>query len=110
MCAIVGMVGVPNRDEWGETYRLLTALLVAAQVRGRDATGFVAVTQPLKGRFGGAVIMDKAPMASTDFVAQSAGWKRLRAARATIVLGHCRFSTSGSPALNINNHPHFSDN
>jgi len=107
MCAIVGMVGEPDRDEWSETHRLLTALLVAAQVRGRDATGFVAVTRPLKGKASGAVVIDKAPLPAADFVEHSATWKRLR--RANIVLGHCRLSTSGSPAMNINNHPHASD-
>ena len=109
MCAIVGMVGEPDRDEWSETHRLLTALLVAAQVRGRDATGFVAVNRPFKGKSGGAVIIDKAPLSAADFVEHNAAWKRLRSNRANIVLGHCRLSTSGSPALNANNHPHSSD-
>ena len=109
MCAIVGMVGEPARDSWAETHQLLTALLVAAQIRGKAATGFVAMTHPLKGRSNGVVIIDKAPMAATDFVEESAGWKRLRSNRANIVLGHCRFSTSGTPAWNMNNHPHSSD-
>ena len=108
MCAIVGMIG-NNRSEWAETYRLLTALLVAAQVRGRDATGFVAMTRPLKGKSPGTILLDKAPLPASDFVSHSAAWKRLASKRSNIVLGHCRFSTSGSPAHNINNHPHVSD-
>lgn len=109
MCSILGMVGEPGRGRWAETHRLLTNLLVAAQVRGEDATGFVAATRPLARTAGGSVITDKAPLPAREFVTRRAAWGRLRSARCNVVLGHCRLSTSGSPVVNANNHPHATD-
>jgi glucosamine 6-phosphate synthetase-like amidotransferase/phosphosugar isomerase protein len=109
MCSIMGMVGEPARGQWRQTHRFLTNLFVASQIRGEDATGFVAVTRQTNGKGSGSVVTDKAPLAASDFVTRSAGWSRLRAARANVVLGHCRLSTSGSPSVNLNNHPHVTD-
>ena len=46
MCGIFGYTGFARENRWGQTHRLLEALLLASEHRGQDATGFAALTEP----------------------------------------------------------------
>ena len=50
MCGIIGFVGEVPEGKWIETYDILNALFLAAEPRGIDATGFVAMCQHNKRR------------------------------------------------------------
>ena len=89
-----------------ETHGLLTELFVQSIERGRDATGFAALTEPLDNPRNGRLITDKQPLVADDFVTRSPLWRNLRRLRCRAMIGHVRASTSGSPAVNTNNHPH----
>lgn len=106
MCGIIGYVGAAREGEWRGTHSLLSALLVESVGRGRDATGFVAMTEPLGAPHRRRVVTDKEPLESCEFVRRNAAWRRLSGRRCRSVVGHVRAATSGSPAVNANNHPH----
>lgn len=112
MCGILGFSGEPAEGQWGETHRLLQALFLASEHRGRHATGFVAKSQPFKrrdsggGDNSGGVVMAKRPLAARRFVRRSGRWRALRHRRSTTVIGHVRWATHGPPEVNTNNHPH----
>lgn len=106
MCGIIGYVGQPNEGRWGQTHRLLEALFLASEHRGRHATGFVAKTEPFKRPDSGEVVSDKRPQPSSRYVHQSGSWRGLRHRRCTTVIGHVRWATHGVPEINRNNHPH----
>lgn len=106
MCGIIGYVGSTREGEWTETHGLLTELLVQSIERGRDATGFAAITEPLDNPRNGRLITDKQPLVADEFVARNPFWRHLRHLRCRAMIGHVRASTSGSPAVNTNNHPH----
>lgn len=106
MCGICGYVGQPPEGQWGQTYQLVTALLVEAEIRGRDATGFVAVTEPSKDPGLQGLVIDKRPIRSSLFVKVNNQWRSLARHRCTTVLGHARLATNGTAKDNINNHPH----
>lgn len=118
MCGIIGLVGQTKEDRWGESYRLLAALFLAAEVRGRDATGFVGLTDSLESPLRQSIVVAKAPLKASTFVETNAIWRRLRRQRCSVVLGHVRAATHGDPhelgndpdeTGGINNHPHWSD-
>lgn len=77
MCGIAGFSGYVSNGQWGETHALLEALLVASECRGKDATGFVAVTTPLKHQGTRQVVTDKKPIPASDFVKKSGRWRHL---------------------------------
>jgi glucosamine 6-phosphate synthetase-like amidotransferase/phosphosugar isomerase protein len=106
MCGIIGYVGSAREGEWRGTHSLLSALLVESIERGRDATGFVAMTEPLDSPHRGRVVTDKEPLEAPDFVQRNSLWRRLAGRRCRSVVGHVRAATSGTPAVNSNNHPH----
>jgi len=100
------MVGQVREGEWHQTHSLLSELLVQSISRGTDATGFAAVTSPLDYPERRRIIVDKEPTPADEFVAKNPFWRQLRNLRCCAVLGHVRAATSGSPAINANNHPH----
>ena len=106
MCGIVGMIGPTKEDRWSETYRILSHLLVTAEIRGRDATGFVARTSSFENRGRSKTITAKQAIPATKFVETHSTWHFLRHRRCSMVLGHVRLATHGSPANPRNNHPH----
>lgn len=106
MCAIIGMCGNVSDGRWSETHRLLGALFVAAEHRGRDATGFVAGTVPAKRPQARQVVTAKRPIPPSQFVQCDPAWLALRHRRCSAVVGHCRLATHGSPVEPKNNHPH----
>ena len=109
MCGIVGFVGQPHEGQWNETHRILTALFLASESRRRDATGFVAQTQPLDGPRNGSLVLAKESITASEFVESNARWRRLRHQRSAAVVGHVREATHGKPEEDRNNHPFISD-
>lgn len=106
MCGIVGYVGAAREGEWSQTYSLVTELLVQSIERGRHATGFAAMTEPLDHPSKGRVVSDKEPSEAEDFVAHNPFWRALARQRCRSVIGHVRYATQGDPRVNANNHPH----
>jgi glucosamine 6-phosphate synthetase-like amidotransferase/phosphosugar isomerase protein len=106
MCGIIGYVGRTREGEWGQTHGLLSELLKQSLHRGRDATGFCALTEPLENPANGRVITAKQPVESIEFVQRNPFWRSLLRMRCRSLVGHVRASTSGTPLYNPNNHPH----
>lgn len=107
MCGILGFAGPVRKGQWGQTHDLLTSLLVASERRGKDATGFAALTDP-RSPYNGKVIVRKRPEPARQFVQTDHVWASLRQQRCSIVIGHTRMATNGSPKDARNNHPHSS--
>ena len=107
MCGIVGMAGPTRENKWAETHRILTHLLLAAEVRGKDAVGYVARPESLEGASQRSYIVRKEPLPPSKFI-ETRQWQLLRRRRCSLVLAHIRMATHGSPEKAINNHPHVS--
>ena len=91
MCCLFGFVDYGHKLTRKERLRLLTALSVASEERGTDATG-IAYNLDRK------QIIYKRPLPAHQM------WYRVPAAP-SIVMGHTRMTTQGSELVNINNHP-----
>ncbi|MGM9602563.1 MAG: hypothetical protein ACI3W5_13405 [Faecousia sp.] len=91
MCCLFGFVDYGHKLTRKERLRLLTALSVASEERGTDATG-IAYNLDRK------QIIYKRPLPAHHM------WYRVPAAP-SIVMGHTRMATQGSELVNINNHP-----
>ena len=91
MCCLFGFVDYGHKLTRKERLRLLTALSVASEERGTDATG-IAYNLDRK------QIVYKRPLPAHQM------WYRVPAAP-SIVMGHTRMTTQGSELVNINNHP-----
>ena len=90
MCGIFGVSFAPNSTI--NKHQLLGALLTAAEVRGRDASGYAFVAPSGDGLYkravpGSQLHVGKLPSDATAFI------------------GHTRAATQGTPANNDNNHP-----
>ena len=105
MCGILGYAGHVPEGQWGETHDLLTALFLESEKRGRDATGFVAKTEPFKNPMASDVVLSTQPIPAHRFVADDSSWRALRHRRCSMVLSHVRWATHGSPKQSFNNHP-----
>ena len=106
MCGIIGFVGRVQEGQWGQTYSLLRHLFIAAEHRGRDATGLVAVTDPSGGKRAGKVVVAKEPVEASRFVETDPAFLNLRRRRCSACVGHVRLATHGDPLDPRNNHPH----
>ena len=91
MCCLFGFVDYGHKLTRKERLRLLTALSVASEERGTDATG-IAYNLDRK------QIIYKRPLPAHQM------WYRVPVAP-SIVMGHTRMTTQGSELVNINNHP-----
>ncbi|MGM9590502.1 MAG: hypothetical protein ACI3V0_10075 [Faecousia sp.] len=91
MCCLFGFVDYGHKLTRKERLRLLTALSVASEERGTDATG-IAYNLDRK------QIIYKRPLPAHQI------WYRVPAAP-SIIMGHTRMTTQGSELVNINNHP-----
>lgn len=80
-------------------------MLEESQVRGRDATGFAALTETLDRPQARKAISAKEPLPADAFVKSDQPWRRLHGTRCCSLIGHVRAATSGSPSDNRNNHP-----
>lgn len=77
--------------------RFCDRLLLGIELRGTDATGFVAQT------FNASTILDKKDVKASDFIKTR---KRLPIGTQSVLL-HTRFATKGKPEVWANNHPVF---
>ena len=91
MCCLFGFVDYAHKLTRKQRLRLLTALSVASEERGTDATG---IAYNINGR----QCIFKRPLPAHLM------WYRLPAL-STTVMGHTRMTTQGSEKLNQNNHP-----
>ena len=105
MCGIVGFTGVTKQNTWAQTHRILSHLLLAAEIRGRDATGFVARSQSLEGTGPRRTIIAKEAVPASKFVEANPIWRSLRHRRCSTVVAHVRLATHGDPSDPRNNHP-----
>jgi glucosamine 6-phosphate synthetase-like amidotransferase/phosphosugar isomerase protein len=108
ICSIVGMIGKTPEDRYSETYSLMRELMIAAQVRGTDASGIVYKTAPYGRRSQGRVVISKAAMPAAQFVDSDSAFRALGHRRSSAWLGHCRMATHGDPEAcdgQLNNHP-----
>lgn len=109
MCGIFGFIG--NSKHPKATYKLMTLLAVATEIRGKYATGFWGVAHHANDR----IIYHKEPIPSSTFV-KGEMWKSVFDFNPNILIGHCRQPSpeakgvdAASPKHNRNNHPHVSD-
>ena len=110
MCGIIGFVGEVPEGKWVETYDILNALFLAAEPRGTDATGFVAMTNPFKNPLNEDIVTDKDAIRASEFIEENRAWRSLRHRRSRLVLGHVRWETHGSSQNPKNLHPHVHEN
>lgn len=104
MCGIAAMLLYPQErpaDVWRTIKELLTQNLLANEERGREATGVVVIQQD------GSATMVKSPLPASQFVQTVAYQSLLQQIdqHTTLILGHARKPTKGSPNNNGNNHP-----
>jgi glucosamine 6-phosphate synthetase-like amidotransferase/phosphosugar isomerase protein len=92
MCGVFGFV---SRDKGRPDLRVLRRLAQVTERRGPHAFGFAWIDH--RGRL--------KCYKQTGRISDHLGLLGM-AADARMLIGHCRFATQGSPADNINNHPH----
>jgi len=91
MCCLFGVIDYAKSLTHRQREKLITALSIAAEVRGTDATGIAYHS-------GGKLHIFKRP--------QPAHTMRFHLpSDANIIMGHTRMTTQGSERLNYNNHP-----
>lgn len=96
MCGIAGFyLRNPNLEQHVDLDGLLNEMLMEIAHRGRDATGFVAISDD------GVAEWQKAATEAKTFIK----WRRSVPKGTRVVLAHTRFATQGLPAFIENNHP-----
>ena len=93
MCAIGGYISFGDKVP---THEQITNLLVAMQVRGKDATGFAFHTD-------NGIEIRKLPLESSKFVLEKE-WNSMEEMPPVMIL-HTRAATQGPAAIPDNNHP-----
>jgi predicted glutamine amidotransferase len=96
MCGISGFLTVGEHSEFAK--EKFIKILLASQVRGRDATGFAFV----KDR---DILFYKEPVDASVFVKTKVFKTLLKENNPTLVIGHNRAKTQGGAENNKNNHP-----
>ena len=104
MCGIAAVFLYPTErppEMWAEIRRSFTDNLLFNEVRGREATGVALLRQ------GAPASVFKRPVPAHEFVKRPFYTTLLRTlnAQTTLILGHTRRPTKGSPANGDNNHP-----
>ncbi|XOF34822.1 MAG: class II glutamine amidotransferase [Candidatus Electrothrix sp. YB6] len=103
MCGISGVLISPGRST-AQLFRiseLFMANLIANEQRGKEATGVALLNRD------SSWLLDKAPQTASRYI-RSAGYRRVMqslSAETTVLLGHTREPTKGTPQINANNHP-----
>ncbi|MCX7840027.1 MAG: hypothetical protein N2559_11320 [Anaerolineae bacterium] len=104
MCGIAALLLYPQErsaEQWRALTDVFTRNLIYNEERGKAATG-LAVMQ-----VDGQIAVAKMPLPASEFT-QTPEYRALMTrldAQTTIVLGHTRLPTKGSPHNNANNHP-----
>ncbi|MCI5132596.1 MAG: hypothetical protein D3904_14055 [Candidatus Electrothrix sp. EH2] len=103
MCGINGILISPGRTpaQLRRIRELFTANLLANEQRGREATGIARLNNDSD------ILVNKAPITASEFI-HSPGYLRVLNAvseNTTVLLGHTREPTKGTPRQNANNHP-----
>lgn len=104
MCGIAALLLYPQErspEQWCALAEVFTRNLIYNEERGRSATGLAVMQRD------GQVSVVKMPLPASAFT-QTPEYRDLIArfdAQTTIVLGHTRLPTKGSPHNNANNHP-----
>ena len=104
MCGIAGYVGFAREGEWKQTHSIMQELFLAMEHRGKDASGFAALTEPLDVPNRQSVIVGKQPLTASKYV-KTDEWNELARRRCSMVIQHVRAATHGSPDNPDNNHP-----
>ncbi len=104
MCGIAAILLHPQErppEMWREIRAIFRRNLVFNEARGQDATGLAVVNSD------GQVKLFKAPLSASEFVDSPEFEAMLAGIRAetTLILGHTRRPTKGTPAFQENNHP-----
>jgi len=100
MCGVLGFAGNLTRRQWALAHRLMVELAIASEERGTDAAGFAALTA------GGEMLSQRQP-GPARLLFQGRDFSLLRRKSVVMAIGHTRLATTGAPAVNGNNHPHF---
>jgi glucosamine 6-phosphate synthetase-like amidotransferase/phosphosugar isomerase protein len=103
MCGINGILISPGRtpSQLRRIRELFTANLLANEQRGREATGIALLNKDSSMR------VNKAPVTASRFI-HSPGYLGVLdslSEKTTVLLGHTREPTKGTPQKNTNNHP-----
>ncbi|MCI5121224.1 MAG: hypothetical protein D3908_08560 [Candidatus Electrothrix sp. AUS4] len=103
MCGINGILISPGRTpaQLQRIRELFTANLLANEQRGREATGIALLNKDA------SIRVNKAPVTASQFIHSPEYLQILGSLseKTTILLGHTREPTKGSPKKNVNNHP-----
>ena len=91
MCCLFGMLDVNHRFSSKKKSRIISALAIASEARGTDATGIAY-------NAGGSLHIYKRPVPAHKLRFHIPG-------EATVVMGHTRMTTQGSAKRLENNHP-----
>ena len=91
MCCLYGFMDCHGRLSMKQKNRLISALAIAAEIRGTDATGIAYNS-------GGILRVYKRPLPGHRMRFRIPG-------DAAVVMGHARMATQGSAKRNRNNHP-----
>jgi glucosamine 6-phosphate synthetase-like amidotransferase/phosphosugar isomerase protein len=105
MCGIAGYVGYAREGQWGQTHSILRELFLASEHRGRDATGFAALTEPLDRPSRQSPVLSKEAVPASHFVGTNDEWLRLARRRCSAVIQHVRAATHGAAGSPRNAHP-----
>lgn len=104
MCGIAALLLYPQQrspEQWRALADIFTRNLIYNEERGKAATGLAVM------RWNRQIAVVKMPLPASEFI-QTPEYRTLLArldAQTTIVLGHTRLPTKGSPRNNANNHP-----
>ncbi len=102
MCGIAGiLLGKTEQHNSKQLCELFTANLIANEIRGKEATGALVVQNDCSWH------LEKAALPATKFTKTQAYRKLLSRVNrnTTLLLGHTRKPTKGTPTNNYNNHP-----